>query len=249
VAKWEDPLIVEFNGKTIHIFRFGALVFFGHSEKESFEFIGEIEKHSGKNYSFGRIDFIEFEIVEQPPIEIKNWKDEEFYFDPYSEFVYFNKSLFIPNFHKILSFTIAQSVTLERFDKLADELEEEVDNIINWFSKFRLLMPLLGNKSLNKTIKILKTRHYIISDLMILDKPYTAWENTACDELYEIISRHFELSRRYKVIESKLDYGIETAQTLTNKLEHSRANFLELLIVIMILWEIIWELLKIKIQG
>jgi len=248
ITRWEEPLILNFVEKNIHIYRFGAVVFFGHSEKESFDFFLELEKGLKKKNNFNRTDAINCEIVENPPIDIKNWNDEEFYFDQYSEIIYFNKSNYNPNFLKIISFALAQSVSLERFDKLSEDLEDEVEKTMSWFKKYKTLLPVLANKLFDKTIMILKIRHTIMSDLMILDKPYTAWENIACDELYEIISRHFELNRRYKSISSKLDYGLDSAQTLSNMFQHSRANFLELLIVLMIFWEIIWELIKIKFK-
>ncbi|HPG31916.1 MAG TPA: RMD1 family protein, partial [bacterium] len=165
ITRWEDPLIINFLQKSVHIFRFGPIVFFGHTEKESLEFIIELEKCLNKKIILGRVDDIEFEIEENPPVDAKNWSEEEFYFNRYAETIYFNKTYFNQTFLKIISFALSQSVALERFDKLSEILEEDVEKTMNWFKKYKSFLPILSNKLFDKTIKILKTRHTIISDI------------------------------------------------------------------------------------
>jgi len=246
ILRWEDPLIIEFNNKPAHLYRFGAVVLFSFEENEIFQLTEELEKIINKKLSVGKLEVLEYVITPDAPkdADIKNWLTEEFYFDRYDEIIYFNQNLFDNKFLNIISFTIAQSVTLDRLNKAADDLEDEVQQTILWFKKYKKLLPILANRSLDKIVKILQMRHYIVSDLMILDKPYIVWEKTVLDELYELISRNFELTRRAKNITTKLDFALETTQSLSAISDHSRANFLELLIVILILWEIIWEFIK-----
>jgi len=244
LTRWEDPLILEFLERNIHIYQFGAVIFFEHTEKEVFDFIIELGSKLNKKISYGKMDYLNFSISSEQPYEMKNWDNEEFIFDRYEEFIYFNEKFYSQKFLKTVSFILAQSSALERYNRATEELENEVERTMSWFKKNKLFLPVIMNKSLDKTLAILKTRHTIVSDLMILDKPASAWESSVCDELYETLGRHFELSRRYKNISMKLDYALETYNTLSEIIGHSRANFLELLIVIMILWEIIWEFIK-----
>ncbi|HON56209.1 MAG TPA: RMD1 family protein, partial [bacterium] len=220
VTKWEDPLIVDYLDNRVFIYQFGAIVFLNHTEKESFDFIEELQTKIFKKFNFGRTDTIDYSIVSSAPAsEIKNWNDEEFYFDHYDETIYFNANFFSEKYLKIIAFTIAQSVVLDRYNKLSEELEEEVERILNWFKRYKKILPILTNRALDKTIKVLKLRHNIISDLMILDKPALTWENTAFDEFYNVLSNHLELTRRYRTISSKLDYALDTAQSLSGMSE------------------------------
>lgn len=244
ITRWEDPLILEYLERDIFIYQFGAIVFFDHSEKEVFDFIAELQNKLEKKIGYGKMDDLNYSINAKPPYEIANWDNEEFIFNQYDEIVYFNEKYFSAKFLKTVAFVLAQSAAIEKYYRLTEELECEVDRAMLWFKKNKLLLPVISNKSLDKTIAILKTRHTIVSDLMINEKPSAAWENSVCSELYETLGRHFELSRRFKNISKKLDYALETYNTFSDIIGHSRANFLELLIVIMILWEIIWEFIK-----
>ncbi len=247
VTKWEEPLILQYLEKNIHIYQFGAAVFFGHTEKEAFNFFSEMETKTLKKINYGNIEIINYIMADAPPAAAEDWNNEEYIFDQYEETIYFNNKLFNQKFLKIISFVIAQSAALERYDKLTENLETEIERTMAWFNRYKYLLPLLANKSMDKSLQILRMRHTIVSDLMILDKPLIAWENIGCNELYDMLGRFFELNRRYKNISLKLDYSLETSKTLSDLFGHIRANFLELLIVIMILWEIIWELLKSKV--
>ncbi|HNW91555.1 MAG TPA: RMD1 family protein [bacterium] len=243
-TRWEDALVVSFREHDVYVYQFGAVVFFGHTEEEVFEFCAELDRVTGKKYHPSRAETYTYEVVEDPPFPVKDWTDEEFVLDRYDDVAYFNVAHLETRYLKVLAFVLAQSTTLERFDRQADVLEEESEQTLAWYEKRINFLPLLLNRPLTATIRLLRERQKIMSELMVVEKPRITWTDTVCDEIYEALARHFEVSRRGRVVEVKLNYCLETAKTLASIAEASRNTFLEFLITILIIWEVIWEFIK-----
>ncbi|MGB9614965.1 MAG: RMD1 family protein, partial [Fervidobacterium sp.] len=64
------------------------------------------------------------------------------------------------------------------------------------------------------------------------------WENEVYDQLYQKLSRYYELSRRYKNVTTKLDHAFEVASVLLEIHSESKANFLEWMIILLFIIEI-----------
>jgi len=79
---------------------------------------------------------------------------------------------------------------------------------------------------------------------MILDKPDIAWENELYDQLYQKLARYYELSRRYKNVTTKLDHAFEVASVLLEIHSESKANFLEWMIILLFVLEIVISLIE-----
>lgn len=244
VTRWEDPLVVSFHDREVFVYQFGAVVFFGHEEELTGAFFAELERATGRRYRPSRAETFTCETVADPPFAVKDWQEEEFVLDRYEETAYFNAAHFDPRYRKVLAFVLAQSSSLERFDRLADELEDEGEKTLEWYAARIRYLPLLRNRALMATVRLLRERQKIMSELMVLEKPALTWQDTVCDEIYEALARHFELSRRGRVVEAKLNYSLESAQSLQSIAEASRNTFLEFLIVLLIIWEIVWEFIK-----
>ncbi|GAB6188752.1 hypothetical protein JCM30566_04910 [Marinitoga arctica] len=231
VTKWEMPLILNYNQKNVHIYQFGAFVFFNFLDKEIKEFINYIEK------------LLEIEIrtdfEDELSINIMENFDKNFHMDNNNEIFFIKKDIISREIFALISLAISQSVALERYEKLSDDLEEDIEKTIDKYNKYRHLLPIMRNIAMGKALNLIKTRHEIVSDIMILDKPAITWEWNIYDELYESLSRFFELSRRYRILSHKLDNALESYTVLNEINEGSRANFLEFLIVVLIVFEII----------
>lgn len=244
VTRWEDPLVVSFHDREVFVYQFGAVVFFGHEEELTGSFFAELERATGRRYHPSRAETFASETVSDPPFAVKDWQEEEFVLDRYEETAYFNAAHAKSDYVKMLAFVLAQSATLERFDRLADEVAEESIRTLEWYAARLRYLPLLRNRALLATVKLLRERQKIMSELMVLEKPALTWQDTVCDEIYETLAKHFELSRRARVVETKLGASLETAQSLQSITEASRNTLLEVLIVLLIVWEIVWEFIK-----
>ncbi|WGS64194.1 RMD1 family protein [Marinitoga aeolica] len=230
-TKWEMPLILNYNQKDVHIYQFGSFVFFNFLDKEIKEFINYLEK------------LLEIEIKtkfeDELTINIVEDIDKNFYMDNNNEILFIKKEIISSEIYALISLSISQSVALERYEQLSDDLEEDIEKIINKYNKYKHFLPIMRNVAIGKALNLIKTRHEIISDIMILDKPSITWEWNVYDELYEILARFFELTRRYKILSHKLDSALESYTVLNEINEGARANFLEFLIVVLIVFEII----------
>ncbi|WP_249741738.1 RMD1 family protein [Fervidobacterium pennivorans] len=138
-----------------------------------------------------------------------------------------------------VAFVLAQSVSLHRIEQKTDLLIDEIEKFLSEKGKVAK-----GRKALGLAMKILKTRHEILSDVMILDKPDIAWENELYDQLYQKLARYYELSRRYKNVTTKLDHAFEVASVLLEIHSESKANFLEWMIILLFVLEIVVMLIE-----
>lgn len=237
VTKWEMPLILKYNQKDVHIYQFGSFVFYDFTDKEIKDFIDYLEKLLEKEFKVK----IEDEIYIKINDNIKN----NFYIDYNTETLYIKDEFITPDMLSLISLAISQSVALERYEQLSDDLEEDIEETIDKYNRYKHFLSIMRNLAVGKALKLIKTRHEIVSDIMILDKPSITWEWNIYDELYELLARFFELNRRYRILSHKLDSALESYTVLNEINEGSRANFLELLIVILIVFEIIMAFLHI----
>ena len=208
-VSWEDPLEMNRSGKRVLLYSFGAVVGVDMSASEVLkvaeEFVGFVEG--------GRIGEAE-EIDVEKDIRIKIESDDDLL---------------------VVSFALAQSVSLSRMEKKMDQIEEEVETVI---SKKRG-----GRKALQVAKELMRVRHELISDIMILERPSSTWEYERLEDIYEKVAKYLELGRRYRVLEKRLDSSFESIQVLLSIHAEARETFLEFLIVLLIIVEIfLWIL-------
>ena len=98
----------------------------------------------------------------------------------------------------------------------------------------------IGNKELAKiTSTIVRHEYNTIAYVMILDKPDITWTNMNAEYFYGQMSEFFELNDRYEVIKSKteiLKSIIDGLGAISNSI---RGFFIELVVVILIVIEVI----------
>ncbi len=212
-ASWEDPVVLRHEIGEIHVYGFGVAVGIGIDSGE----LLKVCKKLGEGINPGYIEELELE------------KGNRIGFE--------DDTLKVPDIDdptlRIVSFALAQSVALTRMEELLDRLEDEVEEILSRKNPFK------GREATDKAIEILKVRHELISDLMILDKPSMTWESEYLDSLYEKVSQMYELGRRYRIAEKKLSSLLETVHVLLSVSAEAKGNFLELVIVVLIAIEIL----------
>jgi len=79
---------------------------------------------------------------------------------------------------------------------------------------------------------------------MILDKPEMAWENEMYNEVYQKLTRYYEISRRYKNVTTKLDHAFGVTTVLIELHSESKANFLEWMVILLFVVEILMSLFE-----
>ncbi len=226
--RWEEPFKFKYAQGTVYVYSFGAVVGLNVPSNQFNSLVSELDE-----YVIGNVKHTATEILEV--IVNKDSKDKEIEI--------FEDKVYLPRIDEgvlsTVAFVLAQSVSLHRIEQKTGLLIDEIEKFLSEKGKVAK-----GRKALGLAMKILKTRHEILSDVMILDKPDIAWENELYDQLYQKLARYYELSRRYKNVTTKLDHAFEVASVLLEIHSESKANFLEWMIILLFVLEIVMSLIE-----
>lgn len=139
---------------------------------------------------------------------------------------------------EIVSRILAQSVALDYVEDLADEMLTNVENMNSQLEKtgrfFKGEKAILQLFAQNNSII-----QFVVSKLSLLDKPEITWEKTSLETLFLQLADMYELSPRFRSMEYKINFVRDNSEFALSTLQTSRATFVEILIVILILVEIL----------
>jgi uncharacterized Rmd1/YagE family protein len=147
---------------------------------------------------------------------------------------------------KIISYVSAQSVALNRYENEIDERLGELGRVVESLKgagkmsfKERDLLKQVGN--------VLSVKQNTVSSLSLFDKPNETWEREEIEKLYNRLRSEYELRDRFDILNEKIDFLSENNTTLLNFISAQKAHFLEWVIIILIVVEIvlfIWDIWK-----
>lgn len=145
----------------------------------------------------------------------------------------------------ILALLLAQSATLEYYEQLVEGLLDSAEQISEPM-KSRGKLPAYNRDTIRFIGISLSTRRDLVSRLYILDEPESTWEDVALDRLFKQMKKTLDIDVRYRALEYKLRLigeGVDVIVELTNA---QRNIFLEAVIVILIIVEIVLALGMVK---
>ena len=242
---WEEPLILRGEIlKSIHykdvdesqmvlVFSFGSIVFINHSTPN------EITALLNYLYSF------------EPDIDVKN---ADRYSDDYSLHIKETESIELTDeyvvvpvyedyYPELISTVLAKSVALEKTEEQLGQINDKLETMIDRLEKGKLR---IGNKELARTTaKIIRHEYNTLAYIMILDKPDITWTSSSAGEFYDRMLEFFELNDRYKILKSKTEILYNIMDGFSTISHSIRGLFVEWIIVILILFEIVLSLLGI----
>src|SRR6202171_5056558 len=220
------PLAVRVGSSGIAVlFRYGVAVFIGLSVAEEAEFLERLRART-----FGRITPAEEEWA-----KIQVAKDAE---EP------------IPVGGPIL----VREFSLERLLLVADALaksvvlghdEREGANVFDTIEPFARERASFGKTSRNRTDllkllgKALLVQHRVSGRVAVGDKPDVLWDRPDLERLYARLEDEYELSERVETLNRKLAVIADTATTLSDIIDTKRSLRLEIIVVILIAFEIV----------
>ena len=235
---WEEPLILQGNilhtilgkelseDRKVMLFSFGSVVFINVQDSD----------HTA---------FIDYLRTFKPEIDLKIWSlyndDYELRMDIAGETElndrYAVLSSFEPIYPELAAIVIAKSVALEKSEVMLGKILDKLETMIERLEKGRLR---IGDRELaGATAKVARHQYDTINYIMILDKPEITWSNSAAGDFYEKMSGFFELNDRYVILTKKTDV-LNNIISGFSSISHSiRGLFIEWIIVILILVEII----------
>jgi uncharacterized Rmd1/YagE family protein len=212
------------NGLAV-VFRYGVVVLIGLSAAEEAEFL---ERSQARTY--GRITPPEEEWAK---IQVAKEAEEP-----------------IPVGGPIL----VREFSLERLLLVADALaksavlgrdEREVANVFDTIEPFARELANFGKTSRNRTdlLKLLGNallvQHRVSGRVAVGEKPDVLWDRPDLERLYARLQDEYELNERVETLNRKLAVVADTATTLADIIDTKRSLRLEIIVVILIAFEII----------
>ena len=207
------------------VFRYGVVVFVGLTADQEAEFLERLQSRT-----FGKISPYEDEWAK---IQVAKEGDEP-----------------IPVGGPIL----VRDLSVERLLVVADALaksvvlardERQVANVFDTIEPFARELGTEGRTSRNRTdlLKLLGNallvQHRLSGRVAVSDKPDVLWDRPDLERLYARLEDEYELSERTETLNRKLSVIAETATTLSDIIDTKRSLRLELIIVVLILFEIV----------
>ena len=132
---------------------------------------------------------------------------------------------------------LAQSVSLEYIEDLTDEILANIETMNAGFEKGRFL------KDTKATLQLVAQNNsiiqFVISKLSLLDKPDITWGNERLETLFSQLADIFDLRPRFRNIEYKIGFSRDNSEFALTALQNQRANFLEVIIIILIAIDIL----------
>ena len=220
------PLAFRVNANGVAVlFRYGVVVLIGLNALEEEEFLRSLEQRMvGK---FARRD------EETAIIELAPEKEEQI--PPGGPICLQNLS---PERLVLIGEALAKSVVLARH-------EREVASVFDATEPFARELARSGRmrgsrRSILKNIgNALLVRHRVSGPVEVEEKPDVLWDKPHLERLYARLSDEYELKERAEALNSKLAVIAESAQVLTDIIDTRRSLRLELIIVLLILFEVI----------
>jgi required for meiotic nuclear division protein 1 len=138
----------------------------------------------------------------------------------------------------VVSDALAKSVVLGRD-------EREVANVFDTIEPFARELARLGKTSRNRTdlLKLmgnaLLVQHRLSGRVAVGEKPDVLWDRPDLERLYARLEDEYELSERVETLNRKLAVIADTATTLADIIDTKRSLRLEIIIVLLIAFEIV----------
>jgi required for meiotic nuclear division protein 1 len=242
---WEEPLILRGDilksillrnvdeTQMVLVFSFGSIVFINHTSPNEittllnylYSFEQDIDVKSAARYS----DDYRLHVKETETIELT---DEYVVVPEYERY-----------YPELISTVLAKSVALEKTEEQLGQINDKLETMIDRLEKGKLR---IGNKELARTTaKIIRHEYNTLAYIMILDKPDITWTSSTAGEFYDRMLEFFELNDRYKILKSKTEILYNIMDGFSTISHSIRGLFVEWIIVILILFEIVLSLLGI----
>ncbi|NMD71077.1 RMD1 family protein [Bacillus sp. DNRA2] len=241
---WEEPLILKNDllesilhqkvepSQQVQVFSFGSVVFINYSSLDEIKQFLSFLHHFEKDINLGDFD----RYTDDYCLHVR--EDEELVLN--DEFVVVPE---YENFQpELISTVLAKSVALEKTEEQLGTILDKLENMVDRLEKGKLR---IGNKELARTTaKIVRHEYNTLSYIMILDKPDITWTSSTAGEFYDSMFDFFELNDRYNILKSKTEILYNIMDGFSNISHSIRGLFVEWIIVLLIVFEIVLTLLE-----
>ena len=210
-------------GKYQYYCNYGVIVFSGHSEEEMKWAIKTISPYQRQPEQVWQRDEFQMRVEEGK--------------EPYFAFNEMVIGRCDEKVTRIIMLNLAQSVALDQYHKVSENLLTEVKGFANQLELTGKL-KISRNNMMRFIGKALNTQNEIAENVYIFDAPDMVWDDEYLDKLHNGLMKHFDLRVRFSEIEYTLRI-IEDNLTVFRDIIHQReSSVLEYIIIVLILVEV-----------
>lgn len=216
------------NNRYLYVFDYGVVVFGNYDAIAKSEFVNFVKNYASKPVTTDLSE--EYKIIIDEEITKPIVKND-----------FVTVSQIDPSVLRIVMLNIGQSVALEFYEVLTDEL-------ITSSKHYILELEERGRLSISKTNllkyigKVLNVKNSIVDNLYILDDPNLVWDNEELNLLNRRLKLNFDINTRFKDLDYRLQIVEDNLTLFTDVLNVRESARLEWIIIILILFEIIFSL-------
>ena len=234
---WEEPLVVDYEKEKAYIFAFGAIVLENPTGSLKEDIIKEfkrylIGKKEKQTTSTIEIKLVEsWKEVENIPQHMKGpifVKDDE---------IFILKRSFDEEIKKVIALVVAQDASLIGIEEDVERLIDSTNEIISYIKRPAIFTR--ARRILEFIINTAKIKSAIISDLMLIERPEIASTSQNILKIYYSLRDFFEFRYRLEVLSTKLNYLNSITDFASRITYEKRAEFLEFLIVLLFVIDIL----------
>lgn len=230
------PLAFRVDGDGVAVlFRYGVVVLIGLNALEEDEFLRGLEQRMT-----GALARREEEIAS---IELAADKDDQI--PPGGPICLQSVS---PERLILIAEALAKSVVLARHERevaavfdMSEPLARELAMSGRIHGGRRAILQQIGNA--------LSVRHRVSGPVAVSEKPDILWDQPQLERLYARLEDEYELKERVEALNRKLAVIAETAQVLTDIIDTRRSLRLELIVVLLILFEVLMTIYQLASRS
>jgi uncharacterized Rmd1/YagE family protein len=207
------------------VFRYGVAVLIGLSVEEEAAFLEKLQLRT-----YGKITPVEEEWAK---IQVAKESDEPIPVGGPIQVREFSLERML-----VVADALAKSVVLGRD-------EREVANVFDTIEPFARELASFGKTSRNPSALLklmgnaLLVQHRVSGRVAVSEKPDVLWDRPDLERLYARLEDEYELSERFETLNRKLQVIADTVTTLSDIIDTKRSLRLEIIIVILIAFEIL----------
>ncbi|MBL4936816.1 RMD1 family protein [Clostridium sp. YIM B02515] len=234
--KWEDPLVLQdstlkglvnnLENKYVYVYYYGSIVFINmehHEMMDIVNYLKNVDENLKNNFPDEYIDEYRLEV------------DQSYDYMLYNDLMTSNE--FAPYYLDILSSVLAKSTSLRKIETDTDKLLDSIENVINYLDTGKFNM---SDEEIAKTsAKVLRFKYHTISNLMLLDKPRSAWDNEDIESFFMQVTELFDFKDRYQKITRKTEVLQDITDVFASLTHEKRGTKLEIMVIVLILFELL----------
>lgn len=211
----------------IFFFSYGAVVFWGFSEKEEQLYLTSLKEFEEQSYS--KFDIDEFTYGYSDSMKVA---DDRIFLQNKNTLTKFAVSHGLAQSVKLTIFEDKIHKTISHAKKLPDELSHK--------GKISLSRKAISQKM----GELFRERHYINLSTEIFETPEFFWDHPELEPFYRKTASYLEINKRVEALNKRLGAMHDLLEILSSQLNHQHSSRLEWTIIILILMEIVIALLR-----